>query len=541
MEPSDFYGSSDPIVAEEWVKSLDIIFDYMCINDADKVLCAIFLLKKEVRIWWEGAKLAVDMETLTWDRFKVIFYDKYFTRDARSLKVKEFLELKQGNMTVCAYVRKFEEGCRYVPYIARDNTEKIDHFLRGLKPEIRRDVRISSADQFREIVDKALMVDLDEKEIQKSYQQKRQMFTPRNPTQWKKPEQKPSQGNDKRPRVGQTSNATEKPKCTKCGRNHFGECQMGSYCCFNCKKPGHFAKDCPTLQNRVQGRVYSMTNEQAEADPSVVSGTILISGMPAFALIDSGNIFRFENFLVEDVNFLTLTEDVWKHRIVGTPLFSVIVKLKAIKPILENMRKAKGDLADLERFCHYIDAKVVKLERAALTQRAKRIGSRTGTNEMLRFYKDLLGTEVNNQSLPDFGEYVRRAQSEDDANEMIRPISDEEIKEVFISFPNNKAPGPDGFTSAFFKKAWSIIGLEVCTIVRNFFESGKLVKSINSTLISLNPKVEVPKNRSDFRLIASCDVLYKLISKIMANRMTPFLNNLVDNSQMAFIPGFSLI
>ena len=312
MEPSDFYGSSDPIVAEEWVKSLDIIFDYMRIDDVDKVLCAIFLLKKEARIWWEGAKLAVDMETLTWDRFKVIFYDKYFTRDARSLKVKEFLELKQGDMTVCDYVRKFEEGCRYVPYIARDNTEKIDHFLRGLKPEIRRDVRMSSATQFREIVDKALMADLDEKEIQKSYQQKRQMFTPRNPTQWKKPEQKPSQGNDKRPRVGLTSNVIEKPKCTKCWRNHFGECQMGSNSCFKCKKPGHFAKDCPTLQNRVQGRVYSMTNEQAEADPSVVSGTILISGMPAFALIDSGSTHSFiSNAFVRK---LGITPDLLKIR-----------------------------------------------------------------------------------------------------------------------------------------------------------------------------------------------------------------------------------
>ncbi|KAG8384073.1 hypothetical protein BUALT_Bualt04G0080100 [Buddleja alternifolia] len=70
MEPSNFYGSSDPIVAEEWVKSLDIIFDYMRIDDADKVLCVIFSLKKEARIWWEGAKLDVDMETLTWDKFK---------------------------------------------------------------------------------------------------------------------------------------------------------------------------------------------------------------------------------------------------------------------------------------------------------------------------------------------------------------------------------------------------------------------------------------------------------------------------------------
>ncbi|KAI3443867.1 hypothetical protein Pfo_000532 [Paulownia fortunei] len=228
MEPVDFTGGSDPMVVEQWVKSLDTIFDYMRIDDAEKVLCAIFLLKKDARTWWEGAKLAVNMEELTWERFKIIFYDKYFTRDARSLKVKEFLELKQGGMSVCDYVRKFEQGCKYVPYIAKYNNEKMDHFLRGLNPEIRRDVRMSSVTEFRELVDKALMADLDEKEIKKFHQQKKQALTPRNLNQWKKGEQISNQGNEKCPRVGQTSTTVERPKCAKCGKNHFGECNSGT-------------------------------------------------------------------------------------------------------------------------------------------------------------------------------------------------------------------------------------------------------------------------------------------------------------------------
>ena len=73
-------------------------------------------------------------------------------------------------MSVGDYVRKFEEGCKYVSYMARDNNEKMDHFLRGLNPEIRRDVRMFSATEFGELVDKALMADLDEKEIEKFHQ-----------------------------------------------------------------------------------------------------------------------------------------------------------------------------------------------------------------------------------------------------------------------------------------------------------------------------------------------------------------------------------
>ncbi|KAG8386810.1 hypothetical protein BUALT_Bualt03G0187500 [Buddleja alternifolia] len=125
------------------------------------------------------------------------------------------------------------------------------------------------------------------------------------------------------------------------------------------------------------------------------------------------------------------------------------------------------------------------------------------------FYKGLIGMEDNTQTLPDFGEYVRRSLSNDEAHEMIKPISDDEIKKVVFSFPNDKAPSPDGFTAAFLKEAWNTIGLEICIAIRNFFESGKFIKSIHSTMISIIPKVEVPKKASDFRPIACCNVLYK--------------------------------
>lgn len=115
IDPTDFDGGSNPKVAEEWNKSIEVNFDYMYMEDPDKVNCAIFMMKKEAHTWWEGTWLAINMAELTSDQFKRIFYDKYFTRDTRSLKVKEFLEFKQHSLSVCDYICKFKDGCHYVP------------------------------------------------------------------------------------------------------------------------------------------------------------------------------------------------------------------------------------------------------------------------------------------------------------------------------------------------------------------------------------------------------------------------------------------
>ena len=154
--------------------------------------------------------------------------------------------------------------------------------MSGLIPKIKRDVRKSEATEFNKVVDKALLAELDEKNIEKRKELKRPAFTPRNPGQWrpfdkKKGEQKQE---NKRPKFTATP-TPEKPKCPTCQKNHLGKCFMGTNLCFKCGKPGHYVKDCPILQGeqkKVPGRVFAMTREEAETNPAVVSGNILIRG-----------------------------------------------------------------------------------------------------------------------------------------------------------------------------------------------------------------------------------------------------------------------
>ncbi|XP_075486278.1 uncharacterized protein LOC142525877 [Primulina tabacum] len=159
MKPSKFDGSTDPMVALEWVKAVEAIYDYLQFEDKDRVSCAIFLLTKMARTWWDATKISVNVSELKWQEFKDLFYDKYFPRDVRSQKVKEFLELKQGNMSMQEYILKFEEGCQFAPYLASNDIEKGEHFLRGVRAEIKRDVRMFKAASYKEIVEKAMMAE----------------------------------------------------------------------------------------------------------------------------------------------------------------------------------------------------------------------------------------------------------------------------------------------------------------------------------------------------------------------------------------------
>lgn len=117
-------------------------------NDRDRIHCAIFLLKNKAHHWWEGTKIGVKLGNTTWEAFKVPFFEKYSSKNVRAQKLKEFLELKQENLPAAEYARRFEQGCLYAPFIAKDESKKTYLFLRGLNPVIRRDGHLTSTSTF---------------------------------------------------------------------------------------------------------------------------------------------------------------------------------------------------------------------------------------------------------------------------------------------------------------------------------------------------------------------------------------------------------
>jgi len=162
------------------------------------------------------------------------------------------------------------------------------------------------------------------------------------------------------------------------------------------------------------------------------------------------------------------------------------------------------------------------------------------SGEFLRFYQDLLGSAGNCEPID---VNVLRAGpiiSEQQAEGLICSVSDQVIQDALFSIGEDKSPGPDGFSSGFFIKAWHIVGPLLCQAVREFFTSKSLLKQLNHTAIALVPKSSHSPSVADFRPISCCNVVYKIISKILASRMASVLDSIVDHAQAAFVKGRSL-
>ncbi|KAL2897478.1 LINE-1 retrotransposable element ORF2 protein [Bienertia sinuspersici] len=154
------------------------------------------------------------------------------------------------------------------------------------------------------------------------------------------------------------------------------------------------------------------------------------------------------------------------------------------------------------------------------------------------FYMDLLGNAKSGranikQEIISLGAKI----TDEQANSLTREFTDSEIKQALLSIPGAKAPGPDGFNSTFYKEAWPHIGEDLCKAIRDFFTHGKMLKQINCTKLTLIPKVPNPQSVSEFRPIACCNTIYKVITKLICTRLKPLLPHIISSNQAGFIKG----
>lgn len=101
-------------------------------------------------------------------------------------------------------------------------------------------------------------------------------------------------------------------------------------------------------------------------------------------------------------------------------------------------------------------------------------------------------------------------------------ITSEEVREAVFSMHPEKSPGMDGLNQTFFQTYWNIVGLYVTKFCPEFFDTGELMGGVNHTLVCLIPKVKKPKRMTELRPISLCNVLMRILSKVMENRLKNF-------------------
>jgi hypothetical protein len=100
-----------------------------------------------------------------------------------------------------------------------------------------------------------------------------------------------------------------------------------------------------------------------------------------------------------------------------------------------------------------------------------------------------------------------------------------------------KAPGPDGMPPIFYQSYWHVVGKDISAAVLYCLHSSTLLPSLNHTYVTLIPKTKSPKKMTKYKPISLCNVIYKLISKVLANRLKKILPHIISKSQSAFVPG----
>jgi hypothetical protein len=128
-----------------------------------------------------------------------------------------------------------------------------------------------------------------------------------------------------------------------------------------------------------------------------------------------------------------------------------------------------------------------------------------------------------------------------DLHELGDLFMEEEVWLAIKEMLSDRAPGPDGFGGAFYKRAWPIIKPDImAAILKLSVGDGRAFGKLNRALITLIPKKQDAEEVGDYRPISLLHSFAKLFTKLLANRLRPRMSQLVSTNQSAFIQGHNL-
>ncbi|KAK1694310.1 hypothetical protein QYE76_011007 [Lolium multiflorum] len=253
-KPISFAYAPEPMDAEDWLMDTERKLNTVGCNDLEKVRYATHLLCGPAASWWDNIVAVYPADKVfTWDEFKRKFRESNVPESIVELKRREFESLEQKDKAILTYVREFSGLSRYAVEEVNTEDKKKKRFMRGLNPQFKVQLRMLRATEFQELVDAAITLEDDFKQLQDE-KRKKAKFEPKRVVS-NKPNMglsfKPRFNNNYNSRRNQAFQTANQIVCRSCGgKGHFSkDCKKPRIICFGCREEGHMLRDCPKRKN----------------------------------------------------------------------------------------------------------------------------------------------------------------------------------------------------------------------------------------------------------------------------------------------------
>ncbi|XP_074293262.1 uncharacterized protein LOC141620238 [Silene latifolia] len=236
-------------------------------------------------------------------------------------------------------------------------------------------------------------------------------------------------------------------------------------------------------------------------------------------------------------NYQSTVKEAWLEPVTGSHIYKLFAKMKNVKARLITLHKRSfSKISQRVTTCNE--------ELNACQQSIQDnlffscfVGLENVASSFVDYYKSLLGAAIDITLIDEKVIQQGPCIQADDLPILLKPVDPVEIKNDVFSIGSDKSPGPDGFSSEFFKSSWHTMGPDFCKAIQAYVTHGRLSKQANATLITLIPKKKVCNTVMDFRPISCCTTFYKTISKILSQRLQSILPRIIGPEQAAFIKG----
>ncbi|KAK8942809.1 hypothetical protein KSP39_PZI009568 [Platanthera zijinensis] len=335
LRPPTYDGKADYMVLDDWMISIEEMFSYSGITDNQKVMLAAYQLKGVAKGWWLREKEGLKDEC-SWESFKELLLSKFLPSVERDRLMKDFLHLKQRQLTVSEYEIEFSKLSRFAPDLVSTDENRSKRFLAGLRSDVQQLASAYATSSYAGIMEAALKVEAIDNAKNRGQQLRKDKRKSDEGKGTQVPDAAPRKRNKEvcsfcgRPghpleRCYQRLGAQKKEQihaiqgnprkdllcsvCKKPGHN-AAHCWKKTRSCFLCGQEGHLKYQCPQAQPTLQpvplqalpppqrvdkgkGKLNVVSMEEAQTSTQVISGRFKVKNRWARVLFDSGATHSF--------------------------------------------------------------------------------------------------------------------------------------------------------------------------------------------------------------------------------------------------------